>query len=46
MYLDEGLFESLVFRESVQVLHDRPNNASARFAMETKKIKVSMFGMR
>ena len=35
-----------VVRESVQVLHDRPNNVSARFAMETKKFKVNKFGMR
>ena len=35
-----------VFGESVRVLHDRPNNVSARFAMEIKKFKVNKFGMR
>ena len=34
-----------VFCESVRVLHDCPNNASAHFAMETKKIKVNKFGI-
>ena len=35
-----------VFCESVRVLHDRPNNVSARFTMETKKCKVNKFRMR
>ena len=35
-----------VFRESIRVLHDRPNNVSAPFAMETKKFKVNKFEIR
>ena len=33
-----------VFRESVRVLLDRPDDVSARFAKETKKFKVNKFG--
>ena len=34
------------FRESVRVLHDRPNNVFDRFAKDTKKFKVNKFGMK